>query len=788
MGVQPEALFTLTLISAAIVTAGLAAWAMYHRTRGHLAFTLLMLSLGWWSCAYAQELSSSDLVTALLWGRLQHLSSISAPAFWLVFALAYSEHPAASSRRLRITLTILPLLTLIMVWSNDLHGLFWRSTTFVAVSGFGFLEVTHGPWFWVHLIYTYHLVVGGALLLLGAAWRTALPYKVQAGLLSAGALLPLLGNLLYMAGLRPLGYLDLTPVLFGASALLFVWASYQSRLLAIVPAARHQTVEEMADGLVVLDEHGHVADLNPAVQRIFATSLDAALGRPLEEVAAPLAAALASGDDGQELRLGTGEVTRIYDLRHNKLPGRLGQPAGSLVVLREITQRKATEERLRIQKELFAGLAAVAQAASARPTLNETLRGVLDVAGELTGTQPGSIFLFAEATTVVQSVLVRGQVRPEAEQAIVGQVLDAGLAGWAVRHRDVAVADDAETDARWVTLPNQPYRVGSAMAVPILDGQRVLGVLTLTHETRHYFQAEHVNLMRAVAGQIALALRNAQMYETQRQLAEQAEAASRTKSTFLATMSHELRTPLNTIIGYSELLTEQVESRGVADLAAPLSQISGAGRHLLALVNDLLDLSRIEAGQARLHLGPVDLATLAFNLASTARDMAAEHGNSFSLECGDDLGLVVTDLGKLRQIMLHLLTNACKFTEGGTITLSVLRTTKTATGTVCPLASGCIRFEVTDTGIGMSDEQVAAIFTDFTQADGSHARRYGGVGLGLTLSRQLAQLLGGVITVESRPAQGSTFTLHLPLTPPDKKEREPEPPSAPSTSPPPDQA
>lgn len=768
---QPEVFLALALISVTIFTAGLGAWAMYQRTRGSLSFTLLMLSLGWWACAYAQELVSADLATSLLWGRLQHLSSTTTPVFWLLFALSYSGHPAAESRRLPLLLMLVPLLTNGLLWTNDLHGLFWSGVEFVAIGSFQVLALERGPWFWVHLIYSYHLLTGGLLLLLTMAWRAPPPYREHARYMVVAVLFPIGGNLLYLTQLSPIKHFDLTPLSFGLSALLMAWASYRSHLLTIVPVARYQSVEAMADGLIVLDAYGKVADMNPAAQRIFTTNLDSALGHAVAEVAPALAAALAQDEDNQELCLTTGTQVQIYDLHRDHLLGTNGTALGCLVVLREITERKATEEQLRAQKELFSGLAAVAQAVGGNPTLNETLRGVLDVVGELTNTQPGSIFLFAEATTVVQSVLVRSEVRPEAVQALVGRVLDVGLAGWAVREREVAVADNVANDPRWVTLPDQPFQVGSAMAVPIMAGPRTLGVLTLTHEQPYYFQAEHVTLMRTVAGQIALALRNAQMYETQRQLAEQAEAASRAKSTFLAAMSHEFRTPLNTIIGYSEMLGEQVDKRGVSDLAGPLGQISSAGRQLLALVNNLLDLSRLEAGQARLHLGPVDLSTLAFNLASTARYMASEQGNSFQLECSDDLGVVVTDLGKLRQIMLHLIGNACKFTQGGAIVLRVERDVELNHSGGCCANSACILFTVSDTGIGMSEDQIEAIFTDFTQADGSHTRRYGGLGLGLTLSRQLATLLGGSITVTSQPSRGSSFMLCLPVQPPSEAVR-----------------
>lgn len=754
MNATAASLFSLALISATVLTAGLASWFMYHRARGSYAFTLLMLALGWWSCAYAQELSSPDFSTAMLWGKLQYLSIVAVPPLWLIFALRYSGHAPATHPWNRLALAVVPLITLSLAWTTEVHGLIWAGITQRFQNGFHLLVVEHGPWFWVHTVYSYNLVIAGTALLLSAAWRAAPTYRRQSIALAVGALLPLFGNVLYVAGLTPVSGLDLTPLLFTASGTLFAWASFRSHLTRIGPVARNQLIEEMADVVLVLDEHGQIADINPAGQRLL--GVEQVFGRHLAAVAPVLAPRLLA-DAAHELNVGEGAAARTFDVQRKPLRTWRGGQRGLLIVLREITLRKRAEARLRAQKELFAALAALAHAAAAPPTLRESLRSTLKVAGDLTGATRGSIFLFAEDTTVVQSVLVHGVDSTVAEQRVINKVLDGGLAGWAVRNRRVALAADTADDPRWIALPEHPSAVGSALAVPITEGGHVLGVITLTHDRAGYFQHEHAELMGAAAVQIGMAVRNTQMYESQRQLAEQAEAASRAKSTFLATMSHELRTPLNVIIGYGEILADDLRAHGAEESVRHLRQISEAGRRLLDQVNDILELSRIEAGQSHVELGPVDLAALAFNIATLTRPLAAQNHNVLALDCPDDLGIVVSDLGKLRQILLHLLSNACKFTDHGQVILEVRRESG-PTGEA-------VLFRVVDTGIGISDEQLPQLFSDFTQGDGSSTRRYGGVGLGLALSNQLCRLIGGEISVQSRAGHGSTFVLRIPAIP-----------------------
>jgi signal transduction histidine kinase/CheY-like chemotaxis protein/ligand-binding sensor domain-containing protein len=233
-----------------------------------------------------------------------------------------------------------------------------------------------------------------------------------------------------------------------------------------------------------------------------------------------------------------------------------------------------------------------------------------------------------------------------------------------------------------------------------------------------------------------------------------AEEANRTKSQFLANMSHELRTPMNAIIGYSEMLQEEATDLGQEAFIPDLQKIHGAGKHLLGLINDILDLSKIEAGKITLFVEEFDIAKLVHEVAETVQPLIDKNNNTLHVACPAAIGTMCADVTKLRQTLFNLLSNASKFTERGKITLAVSRSLNVEPPTV--------NFRVADTGIGMSTEEMGRLFEAFTQADASTTRKYGGTGLGLAISRKFCQIMGGDITVESEPGNGSVFTVTLP--------------------------
>ena len=244
---------------------------------------------------------------------------------------------------------------------------------------------------------------------------------------------------------------------------------------------------------------------------------------------------------------------------------------------------------------------------------------------------------------------------------------------------------------------------------------------------------------------------NGQLLQSQRE----ALAATQAKSQFLANMSHELRTPLNAIIGYSEMLQEEAEEAGEQTLVPDLKKIHTAGKHLLNLINDILDLSKVEAGKMELYLETFDLTTLLNDVAATAELLVKKKNNQLKMICAEDLGAMRADITKVRQSLFNLLSNASKFTENGTVTLEAVRE---------PFAGGdWIVFHVTDSGIGLTPEQMGRLFQAFSQADASTMRKYGGTGLGLAISRKFCQLMGGDLTVRSEPGKGSTFTIRIPV-------------------------
>jgi signal transduction histidine kinase/CheY-like chemotaxis protein len=238
-----------------------------------------------------------------------------------------------------------------------------------------------------------------------------------------------------------------------------------------------------------------------------------------------------------------------------------------------------------------------------------------------------------------------------------------------------------------------------------------------------------------------------------------AETANQAKSLFLANMSHELRTPLNAILGYSEMLQEEVAELDLPQFSADLAKISGAGEHLLGLINDILDLSKIEAGKMELHLERFEIADLISEVASTIAIQARKNGNKVEILCPPDIGVMFADLSKVRQALLNLASNAAKFTNDGSIKVETERQVMDGVDWIV--------FRVSDAGIGLGPEQIVRLFQPFTQADASTTRKFGGTGLGLSLTRRFCQIMSGDVTVHSVAGEGSVFTIKLPAVVPD---------------------
>jgi len=269
-------------------------------------------------------------------------------------------------------------------------------------------------------------------------------------------------------------------------------------------------------------------------------------------------------------------------------------------------------------------------------------------------------------------------------------------------------------------------------------------------------EAFYTGTFRDITEQKLAIQEKTRLFEEMQRAKEAAEAANRAKSVFLANMSHELRTPLNAIIGYSEMLQEEAEDLEQDGFVPDLQKINTAGKHLLALINDILDLSKIEAGRMDLYLENIDLKIMVRDVVNTIRPLVEKNSNLLTVELDEQLGSLYADLTKVRQALFNLLSNACKFTEQGQIRLEVRRESAAEDET------GYILFKVSDTGIGMTPEQLDNLFQEFSQADPSTTRKYGGTGLGLAISRHFCRMMGGDISVESEVGRGSVFTVRIP--------------------------
>jgi adenylate cyclase len=312
---------------------------------------------------------------------------------------------------------------------------------------------------------------------------------------------------------------------------------------------------------------------------------------------------------------------------------------------------------------------------------------------------------------------------------------------------------DIKVDRDYTYVDERLGGFRTIVAVPMLRERTPIGVLALTRVAMRPFTEKQIELASTFADQAAIAIENVRLFDEIQDKNRQLQLASENKSQFVSSMSHELRTPLNAIIGLTEMMVTNAARFGTEKAMEPLQRVNRAGTHLLGLINQVLDLSKIEAGKLELSPQTVQLVPLIDEVVGTARQLAEQNKNRLTAEAPDDLGSLTVDPMRLRQILFNLLSNACKFTKEGEVKLKAQR-----------LVDGrdWIELAVADSGIGMTPEQQAKLFEEFTQADASTAQRFGGTGLGLAITRKLARMMGGDVTVKSEPGKGSVFTVRLP--------------------------
>ena len=462
-------------------------------------------------------------------------------------------------------------------------------------------------------------------------------------------------------------------------------------------------------------------------------------------------------------RVGRGELTHRIDVRTGdelqSLAEEFNRTAGQLAESQYGLEQKVearTQELNRTVGELKV-LGEVVRAVNSSLDMQEVLEKIVSQAVTISGAKDGTIYVLDDEGK---------NLKPQANFGVSEAMLKALLQSRSTLSSSTVSARCIQTRAP-VQIPDiekeEGYRLRQTMlnegiysnlGVPLIREDQVIGALVIRRCERGHFPESTVSLLQTLAAQSVMAIQNARLFQQIQEKGEQLEAASKLKSQFLANMSHELRTPLNAIIGVTEMLHEDAVDLDRDDELEPLDRVLRAARHLLALINDILDLSKIEAGKMELHPENFPLAPLVDDIVKTMQPLAEKAGNKLVVNCPPDIGNIFTDPTRVRQALLNLASNANKFTDKGTVTFNVSRAK----------ANGVdwVTMQVSDSGIGMTPEQVGRLFQDFVQADASTTRKYGGTGLGLAITKRFCEMMGGDVTVESEQGKGSTFTIKLP--------------------------
>ena len=734
-----------------LVSAGLAIYGSRRRTAEALPFSLLMAAIAIWSLCHTFSVAAPTTEWALFWAQAQYAGIVAVGPFWLWFALAYAHRWERISKVVLLLLTVPPILAYMAVLTNQSHHLWWSSTEPDLTRPFVAIAVTRGPLFWLHTFYTYGAIMIGLGVFLQSMLASRLVYRNQARLVIIAALFPLLGNLAHLLGLQIRAVDDPTPFLFGASGLIMFYATQQYKLLDLTPIAQREIFEEMPDGMLVLDQRGAIATINPRAARLLEIQPADWVGRPARELIghSTLADALRS-TFGQPATVSARTVSypsrngqRVIEARQRPISGQR-KSAGALLLLRDVTERFRMEQQLDRRLTELTLLNQIASAANAAAQTSDLLR---TITGEIIKTvawdriligilQPDGATMRMTIDESPHEIASQEGALVTAERfALLFDIIQAG-------ETRILSSTDPELAGTRPGTAMRDFGLQIMLVVPLYQQQEPIGILAVGYKQAQEIAPEDLRLYETVGKLISDAITRARLYDA-------ANEASELKSAFLATVSHELRTPLTSIIGYADMLNQGVFGALPEPVTEPLEHVRHNGQVLLRMINDILDFSKMEAGYFSIDLYGVDLASVIRSVAGTMQPHIYERGLALSVVVQPDLPLVFANSSRLEQVLTNLIANAIKFTESGSITIEA------------EWSERDVRCSVRDTGIGILASDLKQIFQPFHQVDSQLTRRFGGAGLGLAITKRLVELMGGTLDVASTPGVGSTFSCVL---------------------------
>jgi PAS domain S-box-containing protein len=766
----------LPLISAAVTVAlGIYAWRHRHDVPGATPFVVLALAATVWSLANALEMAGADLPTKLFWANVQYLSYVTLPVAWLALALEHTGRDKWLTRRRLAWLCVEPVITVVLVWTNHLHGLIWRNIYLDTNGPFSVIGKIYGPWSWVHAIYSYILLFTAVYLFARTLLRAQLLYRRQTLVLLFGFLVPLVWNALHDLGLGPNPRYDIAPAVISVCGIVIAWGLFRYRLFDIVPIARAAVIESMDDGVIVLDTQNRIIDLNLTAQSMLGPTSSQAIGQPVERVLNEWNdwveqygnATAARG----EIALGEGDARRDYDVRISPLTDRREGLTGRLVILRDITRRKQAEQALRQRNRELTLLNSAIQTLNSTLDLDQVLEGILEEARAMLDADTGSVWLMDPET---DELVCRQSAGPR-DETIVGWRLPAseGLVGWVARTGRSLIVPDTLTDTRHFRGVDQQTGLSlrCILSVPLVVKQGVIGVLQVADSEANCFQAPDLSLVEPLAAAAATAIMNARLYEraqqeiAERERAEEAlrqqalelEARNAEMDAFAHTVAHDLKNPLGLIIGYADILNRYYTTLQDEERERCLADVVRTAHKMNNIIEELLLLSEVR--KAEVKMMPLDMAVL---VAEAQQRLAYVIKTSQTEIIAPPVSAWPAAMGYgpwIEEVWVNYLSNAIKY--GGQPPRIELGAAPLPNP--LPLAGegeggGMVRFWVRDNGPGIAPEDQARLFAPFTRLDQIRA---GGHGLGLSIVRRIVEKLGGQVGVESQVGSGSTFSFIL---------------------------